>query len=165
MSLHLPRLTSGDIQVMSAWNKAMNAIEAQFDSLTETVNRIRRLNSHTVPTTILSATEDGATVTIKVLDHVRVYGDGTTVNITGNATDGAGLLPATWYGCFYTDTALSDETPAFVFTQTLSQAVAAAADGRHGCGSILTPALGSGDTIESGGAYPGGAAPVGGELL
>jgi hypothetical protein len=145
------------------WQKMCETIEAQENTQDAIIARIRRINSHTIPTTILSATENGVSVTIEVLNHTRVYADGTTLAITGDATVGTGLLADTIYGCYYDDTTLADTTPAFVFTSTISDAQAAAAEGRHFCGCILTPSLASGDTIESGGAYPMGSS-VGGEL-
>lgn len=173
MTLRIPRLdksipiAEGDgsptLAFIRWWQGVAEAIEGQEAEQDAIIARLRRVPSHTVPTTILSATEDGVDVTIEVLDHTRVYGDATTLAITGNATDGAGLLPETLYGCYYDDTTLEDTAPGFVFTTDLPEAQATAAPGRHWCGAILTPALASGTTIESGGAYPVGSS-IGGEL-
>lgn len=171
MTLRLPPLDSGipivgpdgtpTLQFMRFWQKVKEALETQEAEQDAIIARIRRINSHTDPTTILVATEDGVDVSIEVLDHTRVYADGTTVAITG--TTQGGLTADVIYGCYYDDLTLEDETPAFVFTTNLPIAQAAAAEGRHWCGAILTPVLGSGDTVESGGAYPVGSS-VGGEL-
>jgi hypothetical protein len=144
------------------WQSLAETIETQETFQDSTINRIRRLLSHTTPTTILSATDNGASCTITVLDHTRVYADATTLAISGGAT--AGLASDTWYACYYDDETLADATPSFVFTTALETAQAAVAEGRHFCGLIRTPVAGSGQTVESGGAYPAGAANVGGEL-
>lgn len=142
--------------------KAWEALEAQEAAQDATINRLRRIGSHTEPTTILQAVDNGANCTITVLDHTRVYADGTTVAITG--TSRPALSSNAWYAVFYDDETLEDTTPTFVFTTTLELAQAAKAEGRHYCGQIKTPAAASGDTILSGGAYPAGGNSVGGEL-
>ena len=162
----LPRLPSaqpawGSFQLW--WQRVVEAIERQETAQDTTIKRIRRLISHTVPTTIIKATENGTSVTLQVLPHTRVYADGTEVSIEGS-TPQSGFLPGTLYGCYYDDESLSDTSPMFIFTTSLEEAQAAKAEGRHWCGMIQTPALASGHVVESGGAYPGGAATIGGEL-
>lgn len=161
MTLHLPRLTSGDVQVMSAWNKAMVAVEAQFTDQQATIDRIRRLFSHTLPTRVLIASDDGAAATITVADHTRVYGDATTLAITGGAV--SGLESDKSYAGYYDDATLVLAAPTFHFTQTIETAQSAAAAGRHFLGVIRTPVAASGDSRTGGGAYPAGSSP-GGEL-
>jgi len=173
MAFRLPRLPAtppSHSQLQVWWQRVVERIEAQeakqdelISEITAAVNRIRRLMSHTLPTTILSAVDNGPSCTITVLDHTRVYGDATTLAITGSGQ--AGLASGTWFACYYDDATLENTAPAFVFTTNLESAQAAVADGRHFCGLIKTPVAASGATIESGGAYPAGAATVGGELL
>lgn len=171
MTFRLPRLpgkapsTIGSIwaSLQLWWQRVVEQIEAQETKQDDTINRIRRLLSHTDPTTILSAVDNGATCTITVLDHTRIYADGTTLSIIG-AAGVTGLASDTWYACYYDDPTLADTTPSFNFTTDIALAQAVVANGRHFCGLIKTPVAASGQTIESGGVYPAGAATVGGEL-
>lgn len=157
MAFELPRLpqtspSHAELQVW--WQQVVEAIEAQEALQDETIARIKRMTSHTEPTTILTATEDGATSTITVADHIRVYGDATTLPVSGGSEDG--LACDTLHAVYYDDTTLANEEPTYVFTTYLPTAMAAKGDGRHFCGVILTPVAGSGDTIAAGGAYPAG---------
>lgn len=171
MAFRLPRLPGQTPTSLSAiwgqlqlwWQRLVEAIEAQETAQDATINRIRRLLSHTAPTTILSALDNGTSCTLTVLDHDRVYADATLVSITGSSTPG--LLNDTWYAGYYDDTTLSNTHPVFQFTTNFNVASAASADGRHFLGLIKTPAAHTGTTIASGGAYPVGAATVGGELV
>lgn len=164
MAFRLPRLPSVEpawLQFQKWWQSVVEAIERQESGQDLTINRLRRILSHTNPTTILSATEDGAAATITVASHTRVYGDGTTLAVTGAAV--TGLLPDTIYAGYYDDETLADTTPAFTFTTDMPSAQAVAAEGRHFLGRIKTPAAASGKTIEGGGVYPIGS-NIGGEL-
>jgi hypothetical protein len=145
------------------WQRLVGNLEAQEAAQDAIINRIRRISSHTQPTTILSAEDNGADCSVTVLDHARIYADATTLAITGSTT--TGLTSDMWYACYYDDTTLADTTPDFVFTTNVDEAQNAVADGRHFCGLVKTPVAASGETIESGGAYPMGAAAIGGEML
>lgn len=156
MAFELPRLpqtapSHGELQVW--WQQVVETVEAQEALQDETIARIRRMGSHTVPTTILTATEDGSEATIEVAAHTRVYADGTTLAVDGSAPE-TGLDCGEFYAVYYDDTTLEDTAPDYQFTTDLPSAMPAAADGRHFCGVILTPEAASGDVIESGGAYP-----------
>lgn len=158
MAFELPRLpqtapSHAELQVW--WQQVVEAIEAQEALQDATIARIKRLNSHTDPTTILTATEDGVNATITVITHNRVYGDGTVLPVGASAPE-TGLACDTYYAVYYDDTTLADTSPDYQFTTVLKNAQASAAEGRHYCGTILTPSAGSGDVIESGGAYPVG---------
>lgn len=171
MALRLPRLPSvqpnwGNLQRW--WQSVVEAIEGQeatqdelLAMLTETTNRMRRILSHTSPTTIMTTTENGTTATIVVADHTRVYGDGTLLTVTGGTE--SGLVCDTPYAAYYDDVTLADATPTIVFTQNILQAQAVAAAGRHFLGVINTPPAASGKTRQGGGVYPLGSS-VGGEL-
>lgn len=145
------------------WQEVVQKLELQITTLETAILNIRRINSHTEPTSILSATDNGVTCTVTVLGHKRIYGDGTSVTVIGTATPG--LLANTWYGCYYDDTTLSVTNPTFIFTTSLLTAQAAKAAGRHFCGLIKTPVAASAQVIVSGGVYPVGGGTVGGELL
>lgn len=150
------------------WQTQVEKIEAQetaqdaiLVALNATTNRIRRINSHTLPTSILTATDNGATATITVADHTRIYADGTTQAITGGSQ--SGLASGTNHAIYYDDATLADPAPTLVFTTTVTDAQAAAGEGRHFLGMIQTPAAGSGKTYTGGGAYPAGSS-IGGEV-
>lgn len=159
----LPRLPGGAApatiaaiwsQLQVWWQRLCEAIEAQETIQDATINRIRRILSHTEPTTILTAEDDGSDCTITIQDHVRIYGDGTTLSITGGVFPGK--LSNTWYACYYDDPTLAETAPTFVLTTDTGTAQPNIGDGRHFCGLILTPKSGTGTVIESGGSYPAG---------
>jgi hypothetical protein len=165
MAFRLPRLPS----VQPAWSifqlwwqRVVEQLEAQETAQDAVINRIRRLLSHTDPTSILTAADAGANSTITVANHVRVYADGTTVNITG-IPPLTGLTSATSYGLYYDDLTLALTTPVVVATTTLKDSYAAAAEGRHFLGVIKTPTAGSGKSYVGGGAYPANSS-IGGEI-
>lgn len=139
-------------------SKAFDELEAQITSLQTTVDNLRRIGSHTEPTSIFTATDAGV---LTIADHTRVYADGTTLAVTGATV--TGLLNNTWYGVYYDDTTLADTTPTYVVTTSIDQTPAAKAAGRHFCGLILTPKAASGVIVESGGTYSTGSGTVGGE--
>lgn len=171
MAFKLPRLPAtqaswSNLQLW--WDKLCTRIEAQEGSqddliatLNATVARLKRVTSHTSPTTIAHATDTGTTSDVVIDDHTRVYGDGTTLSITGATL--TGLTAETTFAFYYDDTTLADTTPSFQYTTTLPTAQAVAADGRHFLGIIKTPVAGSSATRDGGGVYPIGS-NVGGEL-
>lgn len=164
MAFRLPRLPSVEpawALFQKWWQSVVEAIERQEAGQDLTINRLRRILSHTDPTTIFSATENGTTATITVLAHTRVYGDGTTLSITGAAV--ASLMPDTVYAGYYDDETLAVTGPTFIFTTDTALAQAVKAEGRHFIGRIKTPAAGSGTVRTGGGVYPIGS-NVGGEL-
>jgi hypothetical protein len=150
-----------DIQWQTYWDKICTAIEQQEGRQDETINRIRRLASHTVPTTIAHATDNGTSATIVVDPHTRVYADATALAVAGGSQ--AGLLSDTFYAIYYDDVTLSNQTPTYHFTTDKMEAQTAAAEGRHFLGLIRTPVAGSGLTTDGGGVYAAGS-NVGGEL-
>lgn len=151
------------------WQRVVEQIEAQearqdeiIAELKATVDRLRRLLSYTNPTTILNATDDGSDCTITIAPHKRVYADSTDVDVNGGAFPG--LLPDTLYAVYYDDPDFAGGTPTYVVTTDLAEAQYNVDDTRHFCGIILTPVAGSGDSIDSGGSYPGGSGGVAGEV-
>lgn len=171
MALNLPRRPAiglTDLQEQTYWNQLCTAIEnnddAQqglIDELRATVNRIRRLASHTVPTTIAHATDNGTSATIVVDAHTRVYADATSLSVAGGSQ--SGLLSNTFYAMYYDDVTLENPAPTLHFTTDKMEAQTAAADGRHFLGMIQTPPAGSGATYDGGGIYAAGS-NIGGEL-
>ena len=110
------------------------------------------INSYTDPSTILSATDAGDdTITITIVDHDRVYGDGTTVSVTGGTL--TGLLPATRYYVFYDDPDWEGGTVTYETCDCPE--MGGQGNGQHAVGDIITPAIG-GATTGGGGVTPRG---------
>jgi hypothetical protein len=143
------------------WQKVVEAIEGQEASQDTILNNLKRNFSHTEPTTIFVATENGATATITISDHVRVYGDSTRLNVTGGSI--AGLACDTPVAVYYDDLTLTEVAPDYVATTVIKDAQTIAAAGRHFCGVIRTPAATSGAVRDGGGVYPAGS-NIGGEI-
>jgi hypothetical protein len=115
--------------------------------------------SLTTPTGILSATDigGGAGATITIINHVRKYGDATTLSVTGGAI--TPLAYSTAYAVYYDDTTTSVAAPTFLATTTLKDGQFNAAAGRHYCGQVTTPAALGGPTAGDGPRGPGGGGP------
>jgi hypothetical protein len=111
------------------------------------------------PTSILSATDigGGAGATIIIANHVRKYGDASTLSITGGTV--TPLAYSTVYAIYYDDTTTSVTNPTFLATATLADGQYNAAPGRHYCGQITTPASGAGGTSGDGPRGTGGGGP------
>lgn len=93
-------------------------------------------------TNILTATDAGTDATIIVDNHTRVYGDGTTLAITGASLTGRAY--STTFFVYYDDPTRADTTPAF--QTTTSEATAAQTGDRHLVGMVVTPAAAAPDT-------------------
>lgn len=177
MTLELPRLPQSppshqELQVW--WQRVVEAIEEQeaaqdaiITDLAATVadilavtKRDKRTASYTSPTAVLTASDAGASATITVASHTRVYSDATELAITGGTL--TGLAYSTAYAVYYDDTTLADTTPTFVASTTIADGQVGAADGRHPLGVIMTPAA-AGAPVSGGGSYPPGGT-VGGEI-
>ena len=110
------------------------------------------LDSYTSPATILTASDalDG-TATITVSNHNRVYGDGTSIAVTGGSI--TGLAYSTRYYVRYYDQ--DREGGAVTYAVTTDPASAGQGNGYHACGDVFTPASGGTDT-GGGGVTPRG---------
>lgn len=84
----------------------------------------------------LSATDAGANATITIAGHNRIYGDGTTVAITGGSL--TALAYSTEYFVYYDDPTRAGG--AVTFVSTTSATTAAQTGDRHLVGSVTTPA-------------------------
>jgi hypothetical protein len=177
MTLTLPRLpqvamSHQEHQVW--WQQMAEAIETAFndqqavtEALAEAVadilavtKRDKRSASYTSPTAVLTASDGGASATITVDSHTRVYSDASTLAITGAAI--TGLAYSTTYAVYYDDDTLADTTPTFVASLSIEDGQVGAAEGRHPLGVIQTPAA-AGAPVSGGGSYPPGST-VGGEI-
>lgn len=106
-------------------------------------------NSSTRPTRVLSASESGGSATITVIEHERVYQDGSAVLIGEQVF--TGLLTDTPYFPWYDDLSRSDTTPTIIMTTDSGEPQDV--PGAHQLGRIRTPVTASGIVYEGGGAY------------
>lgn len=100
-------------------------------------NSVASLTNSGVTGLALTATDVGASVTISVSAHTRVYGDGTTLAIAGPSSI-LGLAYSTGYYVYYDDPTRADTTPSYQTTTT--ESTAAQTGDRHLVGYVMTPA-------------------------
>jgi hypothetical protein len=115
--------------------------------------------SATIPTSILTATDAGANVTIGVLGHDRQYGDGTSVTLNAVVSAVTGLSYSTLYAVYYDDTGYTGGTKTYHATTTLKTAQPEKVSGRHYCGQITTPAALGAPVTDGGARSPSGSGP------
>lgn len=164
MTVKIPALSAGvpivdqrgapSTQFHQWWQNSVGGI-------VNTLNRLSRLTSHTDPTTILTAVDDGTTSTITIADHNRVFGDGSTLAITGGTLTEQPANAAV--ALYYDDPTGANKMPTFLATTVIKDAQAVSGEHRYFLGVIYTPVAGSGATQTGGGAYPIGSS-VGGEV-
>lgn len=144
---------------LTVLEEALDDIEGQVADILSSFRETGRINSYTDPTNVLSAADVGATATVTIAAHDRIYPVQGTVDVddvavlAGSIT---GLAFSTEYHVYYDDTTLSDTTPSFQATTNRATAQVGFAPGRHFVGSITTPADGGGGTTGTGGFPPGG---------
>lgn len=112
-------------------------------------------SSYTSPAGILSSrlSADGLSGEITIAAHTRIYGDGTQVAVDVDTI--VGLEPSTIYYIYYDDPSKTGGAVTYLSSTLYSDA--AQSNGRHSCGNIATPAVGSTEPIEGGGGvYPPG---------
>lgn len=136
---------------------AQDAANAAQATATGAAKDTKLLNSYTVPSAVLSASDAGASATITVAPHTRVYGDGSSVVIAAGDVF-TGLAYSTAYAVYYDDLTLSTATPSYVLTSAIAAAQFDPVTGRHKVGSINTPASGGSGT--TGGGSPPGGGPI-----
>ena len=131
---------------------ALTTAQTVQEDLETSIAEGHLINSYTVPATILAASDAGDnTITITISDHNRVYGDETTVAVTGGTL--TGLLPSTRYYVFYDDPDWQGGT--VVYSTCDCPDMGGQGNGQHAVGDILTPAIG-GATTGGGGVTPRG---------
>lgn len=84
----------------------------------------------------MTATDAGADATITISGHTRIYGDGTSVSVTGGSV--TGLAYSTGYYLYYDQA--SRLGGAVTYVATTSAATAAQTGDRHSLGAVTTPA-------------------------
>ncbi len=109
-------------------------------------------SSFTVPAAVLTAAAAGASATITIAAHTRLYNDGTQLAVAGGTITGRAF--STYYAVYYDDSTLSVTTPNYVSTTTAAQGQPNFAPGRHRIGAVTTPA--SGGAATTGGGVPSG---------
>lgn len=103
----------------------------------------------------LTATDAGASATITISAHTRVYGDGTIVAVSGGSV--TGLAYSTDYRVYYDDAARTGG--AVTYAATTSVTTAAQLGDRHSVGAVTTPAAAAGPNNGNGAFPPGYAIP------
>lgn len=130
-------LTAAGIALDAA--AAAEAAAATAQTAADSVTATAKLSSSGVSGCTITGTDVGTDVTVAISSHTRLYGDGTSVAVTGgNVT---GLLYSTLYYIYYDDPAFAGG--AVTYQATTSDATAAQTGNRHLVGSVLTPAAGS----------------------
>jgi len=88
----------------------------------------------------LSATDAGSNATVTISAHTRVYGDGTSVSVTGGSLTAQPYSTTLWV--YYDQASRAGGAVSYVATAT--QSVAVQNGDRHVVGAVITPAaLGS----------------------
>lgn len=152
------------------WQRTMERIEAQFLSQGQAIAAIEAANaaasqaqaaassandaaaavtasnalqgSFVTPDSVLSATSAGATSTITIAAHSRVYVDGVTVAVNGGSV--TGLNQQTTYRIYYDDAERAGG--AVTYFATTSADEAAQIGNRHSVGAITTPSVTTGSS-------------------
>lgn len=115
---------------------AANTAAATAQTAAETVAADSSLASSGVTGLTMTATDAGADATITISAHTRIYGDGTSVSVTGGSV--TGLAYSTGYYLFYDQA--SRLGGAVTYVATTSAATAAQTGNRHSLGAVTTPA-------------------------
>lgn len=132
-----------------------NAATAQTTA--DAVKRSDKISgSATAPSSVLTATDAGTNATITIANHTRLYGDATTLSVTGGSI--TALAYSTTYGVYYDDTTTANTAPTYSATTTLKNAMPNFAAGRHYMGQVTTPAA-AGAPTGGGGVPPLGGGP------
>ncbi len=111
---------------------------ATAQSAADSANSVAALTNSGVTGLTITATDAGASVTLTISAHTRVYGDGDTLAIAGPDTSLTGLAYSTLDYVYYDDPTRADTTPTYAVTT--SEATAAQVGDRHLIGSVTTPA-------------------------
>lgn len=123
------------VEVDAALIEVSDATVAAQTAADDTTAQNNLTNSYP-STNPLSASDAGANATITIAGHDRIYGDGTSVAITGGSL--TGLAYSTEYFVYYDDATRAGG--AVTFASTTSATTAAQTGDRHLVGSVTTPA-------------------------
>lgn len=155
----LSRSLTSDLTDMET---AIASITVALEAINAALEETARITSYPVPTNVLTAADVGATATITVAAHARVYpvkGPLQIEDVTIATGTIANLPFSTKYFVYYDDTTLTNGTPTFLATTDPASAQVGYS-GRHFLGEITTPTNGAGNTSGTGPRPPGGGGPL-----
>lgn len=115
---------------------AADAAAVAAQTAADTVTADSALANSYVTGLTLTATDAGASVTLTISAHTRVYGDGTSVAVSGGSV--TGLAYSTDYRIYYDQA--SRAGGAVTYAATTSITTAAQTGDRHSVGAVPTPA-------------------------
>lgn len=123
--------------------EAANAAADTAQSAADQTASATNLNNSFVTGLTLTATDAGTNVTITVSNHTRVYGDGSSVSVTGGTLTGRAY--GTSYWVFYDQPSRAGGTVTYQSTTTYATAFPTNAHpDRHFVGAVTTPGAGVG---------------------
>ncbi len=126
---------------------AANAAQTSANTATSTA----KLTTSGITGLTFTATDAGSSATITISSHTRVYGDGTSVSVSGGSL--TGLSYDTQYYVYYDNPGFTGG--AVTYQSTTSMATAAQTGVRHLIGAIKTP-LAGGAAADGGSPRPPG---------
>lgn len=127
------------------------AAAATAQSAADAVSLETSLNTSYVTGLTLTASDAGTNATITISAHTRVYGDGTSLAVSGGSL--TALSYSTLYYVYYVDATRADTTP--TYQATTDPFTAAQTGDTHLVGSVTTPAAAAGNTTGGGTQPPG----------
>jgi hypothetical protein len=113
--------------------------------------------SATSPSNILTASDAGTDATITIASHTRLYGDATSLSVTGGSITGLAIRPLT-ASITTTRRPRTRRRPITRLPRSRTRWRTSPL-GRHYCGQVTTPASGGGSTSGSGAQPPQGSGP------
>ena len=136
---------SNQVADIQAALDAANLAQAAADSAQTTANSalgVAKLSNSGTDGLTITATDAGTDSSIIISNHTRLYGDGTSVSVTGDTL--TALAYETLYYIYYDDSGFAGG--AVTYVSTTSSSTAAQTGARHLVGSVTTPAAAGADT-------------------
>lgn len=130
---------------------AAKAAAATAQSAADAVGLKTSLNASYVTGLTLTAADAGTNATITISAHTRVYGNGTSLAVSGGSL--TALSYSTRYYVYYVDATRANTTP--TYQATTDPFTAAQTGDTHLVGSVTTPAAAAGNTTGGGTQPPG----------
>lgn len=132
--IEIPELQAAIVAAQDAANAA-NAAADNAQSVADTTTAATNIANSYVTGLTLTAADAGSDTTITISSHTRVYGDGTSVSVTGGVLTGKAYN--TQYYIYYDQPSRTGGTVTYLTTTTAS--TAAQTGDRHVVGSVTTP--------------------------
>jgi len=139
------------IAAANAAAAAANAAAVIAQGAADDAASVSQLTTSGVSGLTITATDAGADVTITISAHTRVYGDGTSVAVSGGTL--LGRPYSTVLYLYYDDPTRAGG--AVTYQSTTSQATGAQTGDRHSLGAVTTPAAAAGPVTGSPNLPPG----------